>query len=87
MVFFLVILLNFSNNKLYIEPYNNVNEEIKDLHMNPQDSFCFSHLGKSDELEKSCNKLSKDGCINTKCCASIDNKCVASNDGIKPIFS
>jgi hypothetical protein len=47
---------------------NNIIKEIYNLKLNPSDSFCQSHLGKSDKLEQSCDQLSHDGCQQTKCC-------------------
>jgi hypothetical protein len=47
---------------------NNIIKEIDNLKLNPSDSFCQSHLGKSDKLEQSCGQLPQDGCQQTKCC-------------------
>lgn len=42
--------------------------------------FCRHHRGKSHNLEKACNKLSKTNCMNTNCCVSINgDKCVAGD--------
>jgi hypothetical protein len=64
-------------------------KEIKAMKLNPSDSFCESHLGKSAELEKSCHQLTQDGCAQTTCCiwtqSANASKCRAGNvDG--PIF-
>lgn len=40
-------------------------------------SFCESHRGSSNILEKSCNDLSNHNCNETDCCVLINNKCSA----------
>jgi hypothetical protein len=51
--------------------------------------FCKSHLGKPDELEKECGKLSKHSCTATSCCAwarmDSTESCVSGNKH-GPIF-
>ena len=63
---------------------NNIVKEIDNLKLNPSDSFCQSHLGKSAKLEQSCGQLTLDSCQQTKCCVwsqLTDNteKCMAGN--------
>jgi hypothetical protein len=62
-------------------------KEIQSLKLSPTDSFCQSHLGKSAELEKSCNQLTQDGCGQTSCCLLIEGKCVAGDAKNGPRFS
>lgn len=52
-------------------------------------SFCKSHEGKRNELESSCNKLTKDNCLATSCCvyAKMEgNKLCHSGDEHGPTF-
>jgi len=35
---------------------------------NPENGFCKSHEGKRQELQKECNKLTRDNCLATSCC-------------------
>ena len=42
------------------------------------DAFCQSYLGKSDELENACNRLTTSSCDQTTCCVRTnDGKCMA----------
>ena len=58
-------------------------KELQSLKLSPTDSFCQSHLGKSAELETSCNQLTEDGCQQTSCCVLINssgtNRCMAGD--------
>jgi hypothetical protein len=49
-------------------------------------SFCKEYQGKSDELEKACDKLTKKSCVSSPCCVFKNNeRCVAGNQS-GPIF-
>ena len=62
---------------------NAIMKELQSLKLSPSDSFCQSYLGKSEELETSCNQLTEDGCQQTKCCvlttSSGTNRCMAGD--------
>jgi hypothetical protein len=52
-----------------------------DIEMNKSDSFCKSHIGSSDLLNESCNKLTQKNCNSTSCCLwTSNNKCVAGSE-------
>ena len=53
--------------------------EFKIDDMLPASSFCKTRLGKSNETETDCNKLTEDNCALTKCCVYVKplNKCKA----------
>ena len=72
--------LNDNNNETNA---TEIAKEMKAMKLNPSDSFCESHLGKSAELEKSCEQLTQDGCAQTTCCvwtqSSDTSKCRAGN--------
>lgn len=54
--------------------------------MNGSNSFCKSHLGKSEVLDQSCEKLTERNCNSTSCCVYLNgNKCVAGS-GNGPTF-
>jgi len=55
----------------------NINKEYSELKLQPSESFCKSYLGKSQELELECNKLTETSCAETSCCVFNNNKCVA----------
>jgi hypothetical protein len=38
------------------------------MNLFPIDSFCITHLGKSNKLEEACLRLTKNTCLDTKCC-------------------
>uniref|UniRef100_A0A6C0IEH6 Uncharacterized protein n=1 Tax=viral metagenome TaxID=1070528 RepID=A0A6C0IEH6_9ZZZZ len=67
-----------------IEGFDNLNTS---LITNKSDAFCKNHIGNSNTLNESCNKLSHKNCNTTSCCIlTSNNKCVAGNkDG--PIFN
>ena len=68
------IVERFSNS----EPFSNNSESDLDFSTNPSDSFCKSHEGASDTLEKSCNNLTNNNCNSVSCCISLNgSKCVA----------
>lgn len=48
---------------------------------NMEQGFCKSHEGKRNELQISCNKLTKDNCLATSCCV------YAKMDGIEKCHS
>ena len=66
--------------KKYSESMNTINTS---LTSDKYDDFCKIHQGKSDVLEKSCNKLTYENCNKVSCCVHINgNKCVSgSNTG------
>jgi hypothetical protein len=43
-----------------------------------EDAFCENHLGSSETLENSCNRLTENNCGKTSCCVWTD-KCVAGD--------
>ena len=60
-----------------IEGLDNLNTS---LTTNKSDAFCKSHIGNSNILNESCNKLSNKNCNATSCCIlTNNNKCVAGN--------
>jgi len=70
---------NKNDNKKLIEVVTMEGME-NSLIMNAKDSFCESHRGSSNILEKSCEKLTKSNCMSTSCCNwTSDNKCLAGN--------
>ena len=57
-----------------IETMANENE------ISPASGFCETHLGKANELEISCNQLTKNRCLKTDCCVFTSNdKCSAGS--------
>jgi hypothetical protein len=59
-----------------IESMHNINVPSMDKH----EDFCKAHEGATSELEKSCNKLTKNNCNEVSCCVYLNgNKCVAGN--------
>ena len=58
-----------------------------DIIMNKSDAFCESHRGSSGDLDKSCEKLTKNNCNSTSCCVwTSNNKCTAGNER-GPVFN
>ena len=48
--------------------------------MNSSDSFCETNKESGGNLEKSCNKLTRNNCNSTSCCVfTSDNKCKAGS--------
>lgn len=81
----LLSLLVYSTIK-NIDSFQLLGETPNDMKLNPIDSFCETHLGNSQELEYSCNELTKTNCLLTKCCIYNNNKCV-SGDKNGPTYS
>lgn len=49
--------------------------------MNKHDDFCKSHIGTTDKLEASCNKLTTTNCNEVSCCVNLNGKkCVAGSE-------
>jgi hypothetical protein len=92
-VLFLLVIINIKglnlnqpkpNSKLIqevtVEKFSNILEnENGDKLLNSSENFCESYLGKSESLEKACNQLTKDNCVNVSCCVYGNNKCVAGD--------
>ena len=64
--------------EVVIETMENIEIEASKLNINPSSGFCESHLGKSADLEISCNRLTKNRCMQTNCCV-FTNKCSAGS--------
>lgn len=63
-----------------VETMENIEMEVNKLNITPASGFCESHLGKSADLEKSCNRLTKKRCAQTSCCVFTSNhKCSAGS--------
>jgi hypothetical protein len=64
-------------------------ENLDDLKMMPNESFCQTYLGNSAELEPACNQLTETNCANVSCCVFMKNgkggKCVAG-DSMGPTY-
>ena len=66
--------------EVIVETMENIEIEASKLNINPSSGFCESHLGKSADLETSCNRLTKKRCTQTNCCVfTSNNKCSAGN--------
>lgn len=59
----------------------NLDENMDDLNMSVEQSFCSSLDSNSADLEKSCNELTKENCAEVGCCVymrdRLNGKCVA----------
>lgn len=69
LIFLVIILINH-----IIFNYNLITEGLETLIMKSNEAFCKTHVG--FDLEKSCNKLTKNNCNELSCC-SWSNKCKA----------
>jgi hypothetical protein len=92
-VFFLLVLINIKGinlnevkpksklvQKVTIETFEQESDEsIKKLMSSSSENFCESYLGKTEELEKGCNQLTKTNCGQVKCCVYGNGKCVAGD--------
>jgi len=68
-------LFGFIFSKNFLEGFDTV------VDTNKSDSFCKSHIGSSDLLNESCNKLTQKNCNSTSCCVwTNNNKCVAGSE-------
>ena len=58
-------------------------EEIRNLSLDPVESFCEHHRESGSKLHESCQMLTEDNCLSTSCCGWLNgSKCVAgSADG------
>ena len=62
-------------------------DEFVKLNMDMNSSFCKTHKGKSDDLEKSCERLTEETCNNIDCCVWSNNKkCSAANVNKEQIY-
>lgn len=53
---------------------------VNENEISPASGFCQTHLGKAGDLEISCNKLTKNRCLQTGCCVFTSNeKCSAGS--------
>ena len=59
--------------------FNDSNENIEHLKLQPAESFCQSYFGNSAELEPACNQLTETNCAETSCCVFSNGKCVAGD--------
>ena len=62
-----------------VETFTNEDPDIKNMMSSSSDNFCISYLGNTPELEKACNRLTKDNCADVSCCIYGNEKCVAGN--------
>ena len=80
---------NNTNNNNLIDPEEKLEllKEVKDMKLFPIDSFCEAHLGKAGELEKACETLSKDKCLETNCCIYTSFDKCAAGSAVGPTYS
>jgi hypothetical protein len=86
-IFFVLLIINLSG----INMNPKIDEKVAKVvtiesFENTIKSFCESNETKPHELEKACNKLTKDNCNSTSCCIWLNNsKCVAGKES-GPIY-
>lgn len=84
-----VLVESFNNNNNLIDPEEKLEllKEVKDMKLFPIDSFCEAYLGKAGELEKACETLSKDKCLETNCCIYTSFDKCAAGSALGPTYS
>lgn len=80
---------NINNNNKKIDPEEKLAllKEVKDMKLFPIDSFCEAHLGKAGELEKACEILSKEKCLETNCCIYTSFEKCSAGSALGPTYT